>query len=236
MKCKKFKEKIILNLYEELSEKEKSELENHIKKCPECSKDLDYTKKVFKVLDESKEETPDANWEKCWGKVDQGVHEKPRKEKTFFHSPRWVYAAGALLLVFFLGALFGKLWFFPDKTSTLQPAISQSFIEHSLKEHFANLKPMLVDYANYTTPNKGEDIIIMDKEFARNLLIQNILLKSIVAKTNPSLLQFLEDVDIVLKEISNLKKEDRQTPSLIKELIHQREILFKIEIFQAKTI
>jgi len=57
-------------------------------------------------------------------------------------------------------------------------------------------------------------------------------LKSIVAKTDPTLVQFLDDVDIVLKEISNLKKEDRQTPSLIKELIHEREILFKMEILQ----
>ncbi len=91
---------------------------------------------------------------------------------------------------------------------------------------------MLVEYANYTSSEKGEEAILVDKEIARNLLIQNILLKSIVAKTDPTLVQLLDDVDIVLKEISNLKKEDRQTPSLIKELIQEREILFKMEILQ----
>ena len=91
---------------------------------------------------------------------------------------------------------------------------------------------MLVEYANYTSSEKGEETILMDKEMARNLLIQNILLKSIVAKTDPTLVQLLDDVDIVLKEISNLKKEDRQTPSLIKELIQEREILFKMEVLQ----
>lgn len=72
----------------------------------------------------------------------------------------------------------------------------------------------------------------MDKEVARNLIIQNILLRRIVAEKNPTALQFLEDVDIVLKEIANLKSGDQQTPSLIKELIEQRGILFKMEIFK----
>ncbi len=72
----------------------------------------------------------------------------------------------------------------------------------------------------------------MDKKVARSLLIQNLLLRNIVAKTDPSLLPFLDDVDIVLKEISNLETDDKQTPALIKDLIHDREILFKMEIIK----
>jgi hypothetical protein len=92
----------------------------------------------------------------------------------------------------------------------------------------------LIEYANYTSSEKGEESIVMDKEVARNLILQNFLLKRMVAKTNPSAAQLLEDVDLVLREIANLRKEDKQTPSLIKDLIHQRGILFKIGI--QKTI
>ena len=232
MKCKKYEEKIILHLYGELDEKDKEELENHVKECRECSRDFAYTKKVFKALDENKEDTPEANWEKCWREIDAPTHKKPRLQKSFFLFPRWAYAAAALLLVFVLGAIIGRFLFFPGQQAPDEQAFSPTSIQFTLQEYFEELKPVLVEYANFTSSERGEEIILMDKAIARNLLIQNILLKSIVAKTDPALVQLLDDVDIVLKEISNLRKEDRKTPSLIKELIQEREILFKMEILQ----
>ena len=232
MKCKKYEEKIILNLYGELSEKERAELKIHINECPECTRDLAYTKKVFKALDDAKEEMPEANWKKCWKKIEPSFHTKTRKQKSFFSFPRWAYASAAMLLIFIMGIIIGRLWFFPSQELTLQATESENFIQYTLNEHFEDLKPVLIEYANYTASEKGEDSIIMDKEVARNLLLENLLLKSIVAKTNPSAAELLEDVDIVLREIANFKSEDKQTPSLIKELIHKRGILFKMEILQ----
>jgi len=232
MKCKKFKEKIILHLYGELNEKEGAELENHIKKCTECSQDFLYTKKVFKALDDAKEEEPEADWEKCWQGIDTHVPEKTRRKRSPFLSPQWVYAAATLLIVFVLGAIFGRYLFFPAQESSLQPVISQNSMDLALKEYFEEIKPILIEYANYTSSNGEETTIVLDKEVVNNLLIQNFLLKDIITKTNPSLVPFMEDLDIVLREVSNLKRGDIQTPSLIKELIHEREILFKMEILQ----
>lgn len=232
MKCKKFKEKIILHLYGELNEKEGAELENHIKECTECSQDFLYTKKVFKALDDAKEEEPEADWEKCWQGIDTFVPEKPSRQRSSFLSPQWVYAAATLLVVFVLGAIFGRHLFFSGQKSSLQPVISQSSMNLALKEYFEEIKPILIEYANYTSSNGEETTIVMDKEVVNNLLIQNFLLKDIITKTNPSLAPFMEDLDIVLREVSNLKRGDKQTPSLIKELIHEREILFKMEILQ----
>jgi hypothetical protein len=232
MKCKKYEEKIILHLYGELDEKEREELENHVKECRECSRDFGYTEKVFKALDKSKEEVPEANWERCWKEIDASARKKPARQKSFSLLPRWAYATAALLLVFVLGAIIGRFLFFPAREAPDEQALSPSSIQLTLQEYFEELKPVLVEYANFTSSEKGEETILMDKAMARNLLIQNILLKSIVAKTDPTLVQLLDDVDIVLKEISNLKKEDRQTPSLIRELIQEREILFKMEVLQ----
>ena len=232
MKCKEYEEKIILHLYGELDEKERAELENHINECPECFRDFAYTREVFKALDKSKEKIPEANWEKCWREIDAGAHKKPALQKSSFLFPRWAYAAAALLLVFVLGAIIGRFLFFPGQQAQDEQGLSPGSIQFTLQEYFEELKPVLVEYANYTSSEKGEETILMDREIARNLLIQNILLKSIVAKTDPTLVQLFDDVDLVLKEISNLKKEDKQTPSFIKELIHEREILFKMEILQ----
>jgi len=183
-------------------------------------------------VDENKVDIPEANWEKCWKEIDAGAHKKPTLKKSYFLFPLWTYAAATLLLVFVLGAIIGRFLFFPGQQAPEEQALSPDSIQFTLQEYFEELKPVMVEYANFTSSEKGEETILMDKEIARNLLIQNILLKSIVAKTDPTLVQLLDDVDIVLKEISNLKKEDRKTPSLIKELIQEREILFKMEILQ----
>lgn len=235
MRCKKHEEKIVLNLYGELNEKEKEELEAHIKECTSCAEDLAYTKEVFHILDEAREEeVPEVEWEKSWQKIDTAIPETPQKEKRFFLFPRWAYGAASLAAVFILGIVIGRFLFFPGQPAGLQTAASENYLQYTLNEHFDELKPILIEYANYTSSEKGEESIVMDKEVARNLILQNFLLKRMVAKTNPSAAQLLEDVDLVLREIANLRKEDKQTPSLIKDLIHQRGILFKIGI--QKTI
>ncbi len=231
MKCKKYEEKIVLFLYGELKESEKAELESHIKECPACLEDLEYTKKVFKLVDDNKEDVPNANWEKCWKEIGAGTQLEPRQQRSFPLAPRWVYAAAALLLVFVLGALIGRHWFFSPKESPLEPGILQSSMNLALNEYIDEIKPLLIEYANYTT-SEEEETILIDKEVVRSLLIQNLLLKDLIAKSDPSLIPLLEDLDIILKELSNMRKGDELTPSMIKELIHEREILFKIEILQ----
>jgi len=232
MKCKKYEEKIILYLYGELDESDKAEVENHVKECPACLEDLEYTKKVFKLVDENKEEIPEANWEKCWREIGTGTQVEPRRQKSFLLVPRWVYAAAVLLVVFVLGALIGRHWLFSPQESPLESGISQGSMNLALNEYINELKPILIEYANYTSPEKGEETILIDEKILRSLLIQNLLLKDLVAKSDPSLAPFLEDLDIILKELSNMQKGDELTPSMIKELIHEREILFKMEIIQ----
>jgi hypothetical protein len=232
MKCKKYKEKIILYLYGELDESDTAEVESHVKECPACLEDLEYTKKVFKLVDENNEEIPEANWEKCWREIGTGTQVEPRRQKSFLLVPRWVYAAAVLLVVFALGALIGRHWLFSPQESPLESGISQGSMNLALNEYINELKPIMIEYANYTSPEKGEETILIDEKIVRSLLIQNLLLKDLVAKSDPSLAPFLEDLDIILKELSNMQKGDVLTPSMIKELIHEREILFKMEIIQ----
>ncbi len=232
MRCKKYEERIILYLYGELSEKEKAEVESHIQECAECAQDLAYTQKVFQALDEAQVAVPEANWEKCWKRIDSGIPEKPKRKKSFLAVPQWAYAAAGLLAVLVVGIIIGRFWFAPGEKAAPQPAAAApaSSYQPILQEFIEDLKPILVEYANYS--DKEKDTVVMDREFARSLILQNLLLKKIVSEKDPSALQFLEDVDIILKEISNLKRDDKHTPALIKDFIDQRGVLFKMEILQ----
>ncbi len=235
MACKKYKEKIVLHLYGELGENETKNLMAHIEECDECAEEFAYTKKIFKVLDETKtDDVPEANWENCWNTIDVRIQDKEHKKKSFLLYPRWAYASAALLIVFTVGFFLGRIAFLqPGKSSPVQLEGSQSAMYPSIQEHFESLKPVLVEYANYTaSPENGT--ITIDKNIVRNLIIQNILLKRLIADENPATREILEDVDLVLREIANQEGDDAHTLSMIKELIQERGILYELEV--SKTI
>lgn len=233
MACKKYKykEKIVLQLYGELGEKDAKDLMAHIEECAECAGEFAYTKKVFQLLDETKsDDIPEADWEKCWNTIDVGIQSKDRKKKSFLWYPRWAYASAALLIVFAVGFFLGRSVFFqPRKGSQVLLEGSQSAMDPSIQEHFENLKPVLVEYANYTaSPDNGK--ITIDKKIIRSLIIQNILLKRMIAEEDPSLKEILEDVDLVLREIANQEGDDADELTMIKELIQKRGILYELEV------
>jgi len=235
MTCKKYKDKIVLHLYGELGDEETKKLTGHIARCSDCAGEYEYTKKVFQVLDETKiEDVPEANWEKCWNTIDTGIQGKERKKKSFLLFPKWTYASAALLVVFVVGFFIGRFAFFqPAKKSPALLEGSQSAMYPSIQEHFESLKPVLLEYANYTS-SPGNGTITIDKNIVRSLIIQNILLKRLIADEDPSTREILEDLDLVLREIANQEGDDARTLSMIKELIQDRGILYEIEV--SKTI
>ncbi|MFC2166096.1 anti-sigma factor family protein [Acidobacteriota bacterium] len=247
MKCKTHREQIVLYLYGDLTEKEKAELEDHIKGCPECAADLAYTQDVFRILDDTKvESVPEADWDRCWSTINTNITDKVNKHerKKLFLLPGWAYAGASLVLIFVLGIAIGRFWL-PSRSQTTvadvaeptteqQIGVTPQYAQQSLNDHFEDLKPLLVEYANYTNEGNGKEMGTLDKEALKNLLIQNYLLKKIVAESNPSALEILEDLDLVLREIKNQRSDDKSASSLIKGLIQERDILFKMDVL--KTI
>ena len=235
MACKKYKynEQMVLHLYGELEKNDTKKLLAHIEECTECAEEYAYTKKVFQVLDETKtDNVPEANWEKCWNTINVGIQGKERKKKSFFLFPRWAYASAALLIVFTVGFFFGRLAFFqPGKSSQARLEGSQSAMYPSIQEHFESLKPVLVEYANYSASAENGSITI-DKRIVQSLIIQNILLKRMIAEEDPSLKEILEDVDLVLREIANQEGDDADALAMIKALIQKRGILYELEVSQ----
>jgi len=234
MRCKKFKEIIILDLYGELSEEEKSDLESHLQECAECSRDLEFTRKVFQAVEYSKKaEIPEANWNKAWQGISSAFEEKPKRQLSLLLFPKWAYAAAAMVFVFALGIIIGSLWFPGLQKGPLPQKAPLVSMDQSLRQHFESLKPVLVEYANYSPAEERNGTIPIDKDILESLLLQNYLLKRAMAKrNNSSLEELLDDVDLILRDIANLRNGDKPTLSLIKDTINQRDILFKMEIYE----
>ena len=233
MKCNKFRENIVLDLYGELDNKEKAELEHHISACAECAKDQLYSKNVFQALEEAEtEDIPEPAWDSNWGKINLAIQDKPTPPSLFGISPKWAYAAAGVTLVFALGIFTGRFWLPQKQEGPISADLSQEYIQRTLALHFENIKPVLVEMANYTAQENGNGTVLVDKATLKNLIIQNILLKSLISGKDPTAVQILEDVDLVLRELANIDEGDSGTKSMIKELIDDREILVNMNILQ----
>ena len=136
-----------------------------------------------------------------------------------------------------LGIVIGRFWLSSDSEKIAvaegrQTSVSPDYVRQSLNDHFEDLKPLLVAYANYSSEGNGDEPVSLDRDIVESLLIQNYLLKKIVAGSNPSAQQILEDLDLVLREIKNRRSEDTSSPSLIKSLIRERDILFHMDVLE----
>ena len=237
MKCKKFQKMIVLALYGELSPEDKTTLDNHLARCPICSQYQRETQDLFSLLDEQGPESlPEADWKKCWANIDHRLNERKHPKPGFLHFPRWVYAAATLLIILGAGIIIGRSWFkqTPKTSAALTPTAESSKMpaEMLLAHHLESIKPILIEYANFTPDSSEDRSLLVDEKLVKGLLIQNILLKKVLVEAHPELTPFLDDLDLVLKEISNIDPKDNNRPLMIKDLIQEREILFKTEVMK----
>jgi len=232
MRCKKFKQDIILDLYAELGGPEKAGLERHLESCAECRRDREHSRRVLAVLDESRRTVPETDWQRQWEAVSACLRLRKAHWRLSFALPRWAMAAAGLLVVFILGITAGRIWLpIGRKPIPGKPLMAETY-SPALSIFLNDIKPLIVEYSN-TIPDGAEDeTIALDRTFVRSLLIQNILLRRIVADRNPEAVQLLEDIDLVLHELDNLQPGDPQATSLIREIIEKRDILFKMEVMQ----
>lgn len=237
MKCKEAKRLIVLDLYGELEEAEKVRLRAHVEQCGKCPGELALTKKVFAVLDAyAPASEPAADWDKAWTRVEAGIAKPPSRrspERTL--RLRWAYAGTAAALVLVAGVFIGRYILTPGpQPPGIQSAAVSTPAPNGIRPAFAahldDLKPILLDYAHYVPGEQNGRKILVDEGILRGLVLQNILLKRKIAENDPAAADLLDDLDLVLKEITNRGTQDPQAPARIRDLIEQRGVLFKMEI------
>ncbi len=233
MKCGKYREQVILYLYGELDPAERQDLERHLEVCPACAGDLAYTREVFGLIDRAEADVmPEAGWDQCWSQIARAIQSPPQARKAWLGVPLWAPVSAAVFLIFAAGIFLGRFWPTSPPPGEPEPASTAEFSSITLKDYFASLQPVLAEYANQPADAVGEDRIVVDRRLIHSLLVQNFMLIRLAAQNDPEAVDLLEDIDLVLREIKNLDDSDPDAPAMIRRLIHQRDILFKINVIQ----
>ncbi|MCX6566010.1 MAG: zf-HC2 domain-containing protein [Candidatus Aminicenantes bacterium] len=239
MKCKHARQALVLDYYGELSTAEKTELESHLRTCRTCDAEREENLRVFALLAANPPvpvPIPDA--ERVWAGVEFRLAAKKAPERRWAWGGRqWSLAGAALVLVLVAGIFIGRRIFPPqspiDATSLASgPSRSAAALKPLLAGHLEDLKPLLLDYANFSPDADSGRTVTVDEDFLRVLMFQNVLLRKALAKSDPAAADLLDDCDLILKEIINRDRLSAASPDAIRGLIRDRDVLFKLEIIK----
>lgn len=258
--CKNFKGIVVdaLYNYDELSEEDKRLFHAHLTTCPGCAVEYEEMAAVLGVMDQrQRPEMAEEFWDSYMLRLQEKLEETEKKEKKKIWSWlkkwwenlsfdmqrfRWaLYPAAALLLVV-LGIAIGRYLYLPPVPGKGEELISSALplerkISPAVADHFENLQPMLIDYANYTpgeNETSQEELVTVDKKTLKKLVLQNYLLKKIAARENDlSLKQLLVDLEMILLEISNIESNSgrKETIRRVRDILDNSDILFKMKVY-----
>jgi len=251
--CKKIRTLMVNALYNELSETEKNIFQTHLKTCPGCSAEYKKLTALMGVMD--KRQRPNMSedfWDNYYLQVEEKIEAAKEEEKpliktgwrrqrirNFDFRRRWVLYPAAALAIVLVSIGIAQFLSLPEGKKIVDTAVSSiRRLSPAVAQHFDNLQPLLIDYSNYTPEENEtmpEETVIMEKRTVQKLLLENQLLKRVVAKENNiSAKQLMDELEIILMEISNTNGDREATLQAVKQLIKDNDILFKMKVLKRK--
>jgi hypothetical protein len=260
--CKTFKKFIVdaLYNYDQLPEKDKRSFHEHLTTCPSCAIEYEELAAVLGLMDRRQvPEMDEEYWDSYYLRLQAKMSNLKKKNNRWVRLKKWrdnisfdiqrfrlvLYPAATLLLVL-LGIVIGKYLYQPPVSEQEKDLIAASFssgsnINPAVVEHFESLRPLLIDCVNYSGPEAGsvESCVLVNKQRLEKLKLQNLLLKRIAARGNDVVLtQLLEELELILLEISNAEPDEskgetkNETLDQVRDMLKKNDTLFKMKVYK----
>ncbi|MEW6365704.1 MAG: zf-HC2 domain-containing protein [Acidobacteriota bacterium] len=240
MNCNDARHAIVLEHYGELSDDEQARLDEHLRSCQRCDADREETRRVLRLVSaQDPVRVPDFDRERSWRYISARMRGTPsRRWFPLVPGWRWGLVGAGLLLAAFLGIVIGRLGVkpSPEPDTTMTEAAATKApnvpsVQPMLVTHLEDLRPILLDFANSASGAHGATITV-DERLLRALLLQNLLLRRALEGKDPAAAELLDDLDLILKEIVNGRGPGSASQAQVRDLIRDREILFRIQILR----
>ena len=260
-KCKKIRDLMpdALNDNSVLPEAElrilREHIREHLKECPGCSQE--YKKLAGLMAAMNKRQRPqmsNAFWENYSLRLEEKLEAASAAEEqkspvnivNWKHRPgsfdfklrRVLYpvAAAAILVVGIAIGLYLSQQPGKDIVNTAISSLRQ--LSPAVAEHFDNVLPLLLDYSNSSprqTGNSPEENILVEKSTVRKLLLENQLLKRVMAKnSNITVNELMNELELILLELSNDSGDGEETRRAVRQFIKENNVLFKMKTLEKK--
>jgi len=250
-KCKKIDKLMVNGLYDELQGKKKKNFLHHLKSCPGCREKYQELTGLMKIMDKRQQPRMSEDfWDNYYPALQEKINTLEQEQtQTQEGGPapvikirrpliRWALYPAAAMALLVVGIVIGQyLALDPGKNIPGSSPLISRQVNPAVAEHFYNLQPLLIDYANYTPSEyplgPGEnDMVTIEKRTVQKLLLENRLLKRIAARDkNIPLKRLMDELELILLEISHSSGGDSAGGRVVQQLIKDNDILFKITVF-----
>jgi hypothetical protein len=253
--CKKIKDLMVNALINksECSETEHRELQAHLKVCARCSEEYKKLAGLMTVMDKRQQpQMSEAFWDNYYSRLEEELDALEEQEIPavkasgrrrwlggFDLKVRWLLYPAAAVVILVVGFAIGQYLSLTPGNNIVDTAISSMRqLSPAVAQHFDNMRPLLLDYSNYSpqeTRAAPEETVMVEKSTVQKLLLENQLLKRMVAKEkNITVKQLMDELELILIEVSNSEASDEETRRAVQKLIKENDILFKMKVLNKK--
>lgn len=256
--CKKIKD-LMLNALTNKSEKSETvhkKLQAHLKVCVRCSEEYKKLEGLITVMDKrQRPQMSEEFWDNYYYRLEKKLEAVEEEEipavkasgrrrwlGDFDFKVRWFLYPAAAVAILVVGFAIGQYLSLAPGNNIVDTAISSMRqLSPAVAQHFDNMRPLLVDYSNYSPEKSGEkgsapeETVMVEKSTVKKLLLENQLLKRVVAKENNiTVKQLMDELELILIEVSNSEEGNEEIRRAVQKLIKDNDILFKMKVLKAK--
>jgi hypothetical protein len=232
MNCQDYQDLIVIRIYGELSGEQERTLQSHIRECPECSRMAERFVEHSAILSHTE---PDSHpdWDASWRTISEKSFRKPGKDRrALLRLPRPVWVAASVAAVFILGFFAGKQFVFrgPGASSTDLAALDRA--DSPYVQYADDLEPLLIGFLNRrdtTYRPEAEQLRRIERLLIQDMLLQTRLMKqSADLHADLKMLEFLEDLELILLGMANLRAGDGESLEHLQQIIRDKNLKFKL--------
>jgi hypothetical protein len=232
MNCQDYQDFIVIRIYGELNQEQEQKLQAHIRECPECSRMAERLAQHSGILTGPEPEAhPD--WDTSWRTISEKSFPKSRKKwGALPRLPKPVWVAASVAAVFVLGFFAGKQFVFRSSVTASSGLAALARTDSPFVRYADDLEPLLIGFLNRTGQNpqpEAEQLQRIQSLVIQDMLLQTRLLRHLAAQhTDPALLEFLEDLEVILVGMANLRSGDQESLSQLQTIIREKNLKFKL--------
>lgn len=229
MKCRDAEKEMILLLSNDLDPQKQEILEAHLKDCPACSQKYEEIKKDLKRMADLPGRRPEFDWDRSWNVIRVRLNRNTWARELRIFQSRRIWKATAVLGIFLLGIVIGRQLLSPPAADLSLQSRRLEVTTRLIQNHLEETGLALLEYSNRRSLATDRQIFDLEKKRARFLLFQNRTLQAFLEESaDPSVSALLRDLEILLYEAANLEAGTAANHALIKTMIKDKDILFRI--------
>lgn len=229
MICSEYKDLMVVALVGKLTLSQRQTLKKHLLECPECLRQYEKMKK-YEGLRAKKKEFHLPDWNNSWRTIKKDL--KIQKTRSHFLRPslRLSYGLAAVIIIFIIGFFVGRRFFPQESREFAYPQPKDQITTLPITAYAERVDSLLLHWINRDEEQMTESMRKLEKETIEDMLVQTRILKHMYKQMGHTyLLRLIEDMELILVSLSNLRPDDEEYTLQLDHFIHEKALLFRLK-------